>query len=161
MLADLHVGPFTGVDLSGRMLAQAQNKELYAELHCADLMDFFAKDERLWGLILAGDVFCYFGELDEILRTAFGRLATGGLFIFSVEELLRDAAGHPPANMQGGGDWALGRQGRYAHTADYLARTVSNAGFTIQSLRREIQRYEANAPVHGFFVVLERFGHGS
>ena len=160
MLADLPVGPFTGVDLSGRMLAQAQSKDLYTDLHCSDLMDFLTTDERLWRLMLAGDVFCYFGDLDELLCTAFGRLTAGGLFVFSIEELLPDAAGNPPANMQGDGGWSLGRQGRYAHTFDYLARAVDASGFTVRSMRREIQRYEANVPVLGFFVVLERPQHG-
>ena len=160
MLADLPVGPFTGVDLSGRMLALAQSKDLYTDLHCSDLMDFLTTDERLWRLMLAGDVFCYFGDLDELLCTAFGRLTAGGLFVFSIEELLPDAAGNPPANMQGDGGWSLGRQGRYAHTFDYLARAVDASGFTVRSMRRDIQRYEANVPVLGFFVVLERPQHG-
>ncbi len=159
VLADLPVGPFTGVDLSARMLAEAQGKDLYAQLHRADLMDFLADDTTTWGLILAADVLCYFGALDDILSAVFTRLAPGGLFLFSAEELLPDADGHLPVNVQDGGGWSLGRQGRYAHTAGYLTQAAEAAGFTIRSLRPEIQRFEAGAPVHGFHVVLERSGH--
>ena len=159
VLADLPVGPFTGVDLSGRMLAHAQSKGIYTQLQCSDLMSFLAEDEQLWGVVLAGDVFCYFGDLDEVFSSVYGRLAPGGLFLFSVEELLPDAAGDPPANMQGDAGWSLGRQGRYSHTEEYLTSVVNSAKFTTRSLRREIQRFEAGAPVHGFFVALERPAH--
>lgn len=159
VLADLRVGPLTGVDLSAHMLAQAQSKGLYAQLHHADLMDFLTDDPTIWGLILAADVLCYFGALEDALSAVFARLAPGTLFLFSTEELLQDSDGHLPVNMQDNGGWALGRQGRYAHTADYLKQAAEAAGFTIRSLRQEIQRFEAGAPVHGFFVALERPDH--
>ncbi len=155
VLADLPVGPVTGVDLSERMLAQAAGKGVYADLHHADLADFLANDTSPWRLILAADVLCYFGALQDLLAAVFDRLAPGGLFLFSAEELLPDADGRLPANLRGGG-WALGRQGRYAHTADYLTGAAEGAGFTIRMLRREIQRFEADAPVDGFLVMLER-----
>ena len=159
MLADLPIGPFTGVDLSACMLAQAESKGLYAELRHADLMHFLAEDRTVWRLILAGDVLCYFGALEDVLAAAFVRLAPGGVLLFSAEELLPDASGCLPVNVQGNGGWSLGRQGRYAHSADYLANAAAGAGFTIRSLRQETQRYEADAPVDGFFVTLERPDH--
>jgi predicted TPR repeat methyltransferase len=73
--------------------------------------------------------------------------------------MLADIAGSWPASVQSG--WMLGRQGRYAHTHEYLTKVASETGFTIRSLRREVQRHEAGAPVAGFFLVLERPAHGS
>ena len=159
VLADLPVGPFTGVDVSEGMLEQSRNKNLYADLRQADLMNFLAEDTTAWKLILAADVLCDFGALEEVLTAAFGSLAPGGMLLFSTEELLPDADGCLPVTVQGDGGWSLGRQGRYAHTAAYLTKAVTDAGFVIRSLRREIPRFEADAPVNGFFVVLERPNH--
>ncbi len=80
------------------------------------------------------------------------RLRPGGRFMFSVEELLPDHAG----NIQGNGDWALGRQGRYAHTARYVASLADASGFDCHSFERETLRYEAGGPVAGLLMVLER-----
>jgi predicted TPR repeat methyltransferase len=154
VLADLPIGQLIGVDLSEPMLAQARAKNLYAELRQGDISDFLVEDSRNWRLILAADVFCYFGGLENMLTATFARLAPGGMLLFSAEEMLADVAGIWPINAQIG--WALGRQGRYAHTHEYLMKVASEAGFTIKSLRREVQRFEADAPVAGFFLVLER-----
>ena len=160
ILADLPVGPFTGIDLSAQMLALAQSKNLYNDLHCSDLMHFLTYDTTEWRLILAADVLCYFGALQDVFSATFARLSPGSQFLFSAEALLPDADGQLPANIQDGG-WSLGRQGRYTHTEPYLTQAAEAAGFIIQSLRPEIQRFEAGAPVHGYFVVLERPRHDS
>ena len=95
---------------------------------------------------------CYFGALQEVLAAVHARLAPGGWFIFSVEELLPDHDG----TIHGNGDWALQRQGRYVHSMDYVAQVARDLGFTIRTLERETVRYEADAPVAGIFAVLER-----
>jgi predicted TPR repeat methyltransferase len=151
-LSDLPVAPLVGVDLSPRMLEAAAKKQRYAELHEADLMTFLAADERRWRLILAADVLIYFGALTELLTIAHGRLEPGGWFVLSLEELLPGEAGSVPDN----GDWALQCQGRYAHSMDYVAASVRNTGFAIRTLERQTVRFEGEAPVAGFLVVLER-----
>jgi predicted TPR repeat methyltransferase len=150
-LSDLPVAPLVGVDLSPRMLEAAAKKQRYAELHEADLMTFLAADERRWRLILAADVLIYFGALTELLTIAHGRLEPGGWFVLSLEELLPGEAGSVPDNV----DWALQCQGRYAHSMDYVAASVRNAGFAIRTLERQTVRFEGKAPVAGF-LVLER-----
>jgi predicted TPR repeat methyltransferase/thioredoxin-like negative regulator of GroEL len=151
-LSDLAVGPFTGIDLSPRMLEQAREKALYATLREARLPDALRDDTAMWRLILAADLLCYFGPLDEMLSAVRGRLRPGGRFIFSVEELVPDHDGTIPGN----GDWALGRQGRHAHAARYVASTTDALGFRCLSLERETLRYEAGGAVVGLLVVLER-----
>ncbi len=151
-LSDLQVAPLVGVDVSPRMLEAAAKKQRYAELHEADLIDFLAEDERRWRLILAADVLIYFGALTELLTVAHARLEPGGWFVLSLEELLPGAAGSVPDN----GDWALQCQGRYAHSMDYVAASARNAGFAIRTLERQTVRFEGEAPVAGFLVVLER-----
>jgi predicted TPR repeat methyltransferase len=151
-ISDLPIGPIVGVDVSSSMLAHAAKKQLYAELRDADLMQVLTENAARWRLILASDVLCYFGALEDILAAVHARLEPGGWFIFSVEELLADHDGI----VRGNGDWVLQRQGRYAHTADYIVSVARDLGFTIRTLEHQAMRYEADAPVAGIFVVLER-----
>ena len=151
-LADLPVRPLIGVDISPRMLAGAAAKELYAELHEADVMAELAQETKTWPLILAADVLCYFGDLAPVLAAVHDRLQPGGWFVCTTEELLPDRDGVVPGN----GDWALHRLGRYAHTFDYVRSTAEQAEFEILRLERQTLRYEANAPVAGTLAVLQR-----
>ena len=150
VLADLEFGPFVGVDIASGMLAQAANKQIYAELHESDVLEFLRADARTWPLILAGDVLCYFGALDELFTAVRRRLTAEGLFAFSIELLQPDADGVVPGN----GDWALGRRGRFAHAEHYLSRAAEAAGLAVRSAAPEILRCEADTPVLGLIVVL-------
>jgi len=151
-LSGLDLGPFTGIDISPRMLDRARAKGLYATLREAALPAALRDDPEQWRLILAADVLCYFGALEEMLAAVRERLRPGGRFIFSVEELLPDHEGAIP----GDGEWAPGRLGRYAHARSYVARAADAAGFRCLTLDRETLRYEAGDPVTGLIVVLER-----
>ena len=145
---DLPVGPLHGVDLAPRMLARAADKGLYASLREADLLTVLAEPGPDYGLILAADVLCYFGALDPVLGAARARLRPGGLMLLSTES---PAPGTDPAPP-----WQLGRQGRYAHTADYLRAQAAAAGFAVRELAAETQRFENQAPVPGLFAALAR-----
>ena len=147
-ISDLPVTPIVGVDLSSRMLQGAAVKQLYAELHEADLPDFLSNDTRHWQLILAADVLSYFGALDGLLCAVHDRLAPGGWFVFSLEELLPDHAGND--------NWVLQRQGRYAHDLDYVSSAAGQANLSVRAADREVLRFEAGAPVAGLICVLER-----
>ena len=151
-LSDLPVGPFTGIDLSPRMLDRARAKALYSTLREARLPDALHEETGLWRLILAADVLCYFGALDEMFDAVRERLRPGGRFMFSVEELLPDHDG----TIRGNGDWALGRMGRCSHAADYVSRAADAAGYRCLTLDRETVRFEAGGPVTGLLMVLER-----
>jgi predicted TPR repeat methyltransferase len=150
-VSDLPLRHFIGVDLSSGMLREAAAKQLYAELHEADLMAALAHDERRYPVILAGDVLCYFGSLDEVFAAVRRRLTPRGLFLFSVETL-----GQQEVSGTGRRDWALGRQGRYAHDAAYVERVASDAGFRIREATIETLRSDIGAPVTGLIVALER-----
>jgi predicted TPR repeat methyltransferase len=153
--SDLPIGPFTGVDLSRKMLDRARAKQLYDELREADIAAYLAAGTQSWPLILAADVLCYFGALDELFALVHARLAPGGWFIFSVEELLPDYDGIVPGN----GRWALQRMGRYAHDSDYVHEAAIAAGFRILRTDRPVIRREAGAAVPGIMLTLERPGH--
>jgi predicted TPR repeat methyltransferase len=154
-IGDLPLGPFTGVDLSSRMLAQARAKWLYAELRESDIVtDLTTRGER-WPLIVAADVLCYFGALEQLLAQVHESLEPGGWFIFSLEEVLPDHDGIVPGN----GNWALQRQGRYAHAPDYVHEAACAAGFRVSRMDRPVIRHEAGAAVPGLLLTLERIRH--
>jgi predicted TPR repeat methyltransferase len=153
--SDLKLGPITGVDISAAMLEKAREKRVYAELIEADLPQFLDADPRSWPLVTAGDVFCYFGDLGGIFAKLRSHLVADGLFIFSVEELLPDADGIE----QGGGDYSLGRLGRYAHSIEHIKSAAKSAGFQIEQIMREDLRQESDNPVSGLVVVLRANFH--
>ena len=154
-IGDLPLGPFTGVDLSPRMLAHARAKRLYAELREADIVSDLASRKQRWPLIVAADVLCYFGALEELLTLVHDRLEPNGWFVFSVEEIQPDHDGVVPGN----GDWALQRQGRYVHAEHYVYEAVRNAGFRVLRMDRPVIRQEAGADVPGLLLAIERIRH--
>jgi predicted TPR repeat methyltransferase len=156
-IGDLPLGPFTGVDLSPRMLAHARVKRLYAELREADIIADLASHTQTWPLIVAADVLCYFGALEELLALVQSRLEPNGWFVFSVEQVLPDHDGVLPGN----GSWALQRQGRYAHSEHYLYEAVCAAGFRVLRIERPVVRQEAGADVPGLLLAIERIRHDS
>ena len=94
---------------------------------------------------------------DAVMAAAHANLIPGGWLVCSVEELLPDRDGVMPDGANG--NWALQRQGRYAHSLAYLRATAAAARFQVLRLDRETVRYEANAPVAGLLAVLQRVRH--
>jgi predicted TPR repeat methyltransferase len=154
-IGDLPIGPFTGVDLSSGMLAHARTKRIYKELRESDIITDLATHRERWPLIVAADVLCYFGALEQLLAHVHDSLEPGGWFVFSVEEVLADHDGVMPGN----GNWALQRQGRYAHAPDYVYESACVAGFRVVRMDRPVIRHEAGAAVPGLLLALERMDH--
>lgn len=138
---DLLGGPLIGVDLSRRMLAAAQAKGIYASLAQEDILGFLARGDEAFDLVIAADVFCYLGRLDEVIGACAARLAPGGLLIFSVER------GAP------GSGYVLHRQGRFAHAPDLVAAALEGAGLVAAEMREEALRLDFGQLVEGLLVV--------
>jgi predicted TPR repeat methyltransferase len=154
-LADLAIGPITGIDLSQRMLRHARAKRLYTELREGDIICQLLTHRQTWPLMIAADVLCYFGALDQLLALVSERLQPGGCFIFSVETTRPDHDGTVPGN----GQWALQRQGRYSHSEDYVNETIRATGLRVIQAERVTIRQEAGAAVHGLLLAVERMSH--
>jgi predicted TPR repeat methyltransferase len=155
-ISDLAVGPITGVDLSRRMLDHAKAKRLYAELREVDIMtDLAGHISQRWPLIIAADVMCYFGALEDLFAAVHARLEPGGWFLCSVEELLPDHDG----TVHGNGSWALHRLGRYAHVLHYVHEAACAAGFRVISMDKHSVRREAGGDVPSALFGLERSRH--
>jgi predicted TPR repeat methyltransferase len=151
-IADLPAGPFTGVDLSPKMLEHARVKRVYADLREAEIIADLTAHAQIWPLVIAADTVCYFGDLDLLLAAVYQRMQPGGWFIFSVEEILADHDGVMPGN----GNWALGRQGRYAHAPHYVHEAACSAGFRVLRIDRPVIRQEAGIDVPGLLLTIER-----
>lgn len=136
-----------GVDLSPNMLQLARERAVYDELHEAELGAFMASRPAGFDIIVAADVLCYFGRLDEVARTAHGALRADGLFSFSVEALEDDS------RTEG---FHLSPAGRYAHHRSYLERVLADAGFAAPEFGAAVLRRECGKPVHGYIVSARR-----
>ena len=60
--------------------------------------------------------------------------------------------------VPGNGDYALGRQGRYAHAVHYVYKAVYDAGLLVLGFERRVIRKEGGANVPGLLLTL---GHAN
>ena len=135
-------GHLTGVDVSPRMLDKARERNLYDRLIEDEAIHYLAKREEHFDLIVSLDVLVYFGDLESFFAAAAGRLVSGGVFAFSFETG-QDA------------DYGLRSSGRFAHDPAYIER-LYGANFNCVSCVSTTLRLEANQPVAGHLVVLQR-----
>jgi len=131
-----------GVDLSGRMLAQAAAREVYDELVKAEMTAYLRGCQAAFDVIVSADALVYFGSLVDVIAAAANALREGGRFIFTVEELV-DAAGEAEV--------LLSPHGRYSHTRQYLESVLTDAGLRAEIVAAEL-RLEAGIPVSGLVV---------
>lgn len=141
-LRDL-VKSLSGVDLSRRMIEEAEKKKVYDALHVADLEEFLEQSGRRYDLFVAADVFVYIGDLSGIFAAVRANAASGAAFAFSVEA--SDEEGY-----------VLRGSERYAHGTDYVLSLASEHGFRVLERTRVELRKERGAGVPGDLYVLER-----
>jgi predicted TPR repeat methyltransferase len=132
-----------GIDLSPAMIAKAQARGIYDGLEVADLESALAKADRRYDLILAADTLVYLGDLACVFSRAHARLGPDGFFLFTVEK------------AQGEG-FELGPKRRWRHSEAYLRGLAQATGFAVAGFVAAEPRHEANQPVEGFAVALQR-----
>lgn len=135
-----------GVDLSQAMLDQASAKQLYRQLHKADITDFLQATRDHYDLIACMDTFVYLGRLDELVTLMYEKLNTGGLLLFSTEKLVGATELTYKLNISG----------RYSHHPDYLTELLSDTGFKLQLMRDVPIRTESGCQIEGQFVCAVR-----
>ncbi len=123
----------TGVDLSEKMLAEADKKKVYDDLKEEDLVVFLESCQQKFDLFLAADVFVYFGDLNRIFQAVQSCAAKSAFFIFSVESCK-------------GRMYALNPTGRYSHSRAYLFDLTTKYGFSVEAvcsfeIRKEIGQW--------------------
>jgi predicted TPR repeat methyltransferase len=131
-----------GVDLSGKMLAHAQERNVYDALIKSELTAYLREVPATYDAIVSADTLVYFGPLEEVAAAAAAALRGGGLLVFTVEEL---------ADGGSGPGYTISPHGRYSHTRGYIERVLGDAGFATEIAAAEL-RLEAGTPVAGLVV---------
>jgi predicted TPR repeat methyltransferase len=129
-----------GVDLSGKMLAQAEERHVYDELVKGELTTYLRSMPGAFDLIVSADTLVYFGDLDDVVAAAAAALRPGGRLIFTVEESVDAAV-----------EFSISPHGRYTHTRRYVERILGSANFGTEIITADL-RTEGAVPVAGLVV---------
>lgn len=132
-----------GVDLSPAMVEEARRKGVYDRLETAEIDAALHQRTDHYELIVAADVFIYFGDLSRVIPAIAARLAPGGLAAFSVEKGV-------------GADYSVQPSLRFAHSADYVARLIKAAGLDLVSMAEASLRKDRGEDVAGLLVVARK-----
>ena len=139
----------TGCDLSPKMLARAVGTGLYDRLVETELVSFLADHAAAFDLVIAADVFIYFGALGPVLTAMAGALRPGGRLACSMES----GDGIKDAQKNG---FAIFAGGRYKHSSGYLREQTAASGFDLCRLVEATQRWEDGKPVPGLWLVARK-----
>jgi predicted TPR repeat methyltransferase len=96
-----------GVDLSGNMIEQAKQKNIYNSLAVDSIESFLLGSRTSYDFFLAADVFGYIGELQQTMELLMEVAEPDALLCFSTES-------------HDGDTFILRQSGRFAHSADYV-----------------------------------------
>jgi predicted TPR repeat methyltransferase len=133
----------TGVDLSPAMITEARAKNLYDRLEVANMQDFLAAEpESSADLVVAGDVFCYVGDLAPLMKAAHEVLEPDGLLAVTLQK--------------GERAFELGADLRFAHASSYVQEIADASEFTVAIMDEAASRRDAGTDVAGLVVVLRR-----
>ena len=142
-----HTERLVGVDLSPRMLNRARHRNVYSELHEAELTGYMRDSKSQFHTIICVDTFVYFGALDEAVDAAQAILEPGGYLVFTVER-------HEVDDFEDG--FRLQHHGRYSHHEPYVRSTLEAARLEVVSLEQIVPRKEGGKPVPGLLTVARR-----
>lgn len=132
-----------GVDLSEKMLQQAERKTCYDELVHASYVDFLHKHPEHFDLIAAADVFVYQGDLSPAFRASYKALKPGAYLLFSLE----DGEGE---------SFYLSKSGRFHHSNAYLLKLCKQFGFTLIDNKLAATRKQHEQTVVGRLLLLQK-----
>jgi predicted TPR repeat methyltransferase len=145
---------------------KADSQPLYSSLLQMDLEDMTIantlnntfgngtdQSSKSFDLIVAADVFVYFGNLERIMEV-FASLSTSSehstsWLVFTCELATADEA---PLGFR------LLPTGRFAHTKDHAVGMASRVGYELTKYQEIVPRMEKGGPVKGHLFVFERNG---
>ncbi len=130
----------SGIDLSEQMLKIARDRHIYDHLHRSDLMAFLQDKQQVYNAIVAGDVLCYFGDLEPVISLFYTALQQSGVLIFTVE--------YDPQQP-----FLLTPSGRYSHDRTTTENILYAHGFKAVHISYEVLRTEHDDNVDGLVVV--------
>lgn len=134
-----------GVDLSPRMLAIAERKDIYDGLAVGEAVEFCRCQTERFDCIVAADVLVYVGDIAPLFAAVADCLKVGGLFAFSTEH--HDQHG-----------FVLRSSGRYAHAPAYIEAMAAAHGMVVRLREETALRREKEEWLRGTLFVLEAAG---
>lgn len=137
----------TGVDIASEMLTKAAEKNIYDQLVQADILEFLlsAASNQQYDLILAADVFVYFGDLTQLLEAVSQALKPLGLLAFNIEVNVNET---PP--------FQLTTTGRFAHSKQYIKECARLNHLEMLQAQFAFMRKQAGEDMHGMYYVFKR-----
>lgn len=124
-----HCSQIQGIDLSSKMLEQAELKNVYDKLIHSDIVEYLFTRPLSFDYYIAADVFIYVGDLTEIFRLIKSRNKKPGKLVFSTEHTEIDG-------------YHLLKTGRYSHSKTYITSLCKKfnynmSHFSTTNLRKE------------------------
>lgn len=137
-----------GIDLSEKMLLEAQNKNTSPLIHykCMAIEDFDFKPEA-FDVVISSLTFHYLESFGDICKKVNCCLTTGGSFVFSVE--------HPVFTAYGNQDWHYDEKGEPMHwpVDNYFTEGMRKASF----LGEEVTKYHKTLTTYVNGLILAGF----
>lgn len=136
-----------GVDLSTRMLDQAEKKNVYHELIEGDAIAYLEQTTSgTLSALVAADMLIYVGDLQSLFMQASRCLSRHGLLVLSTEKL------------SGPQDYQLKKTGRFAHSSEYLRKLGAASELTLVVEEEFDLRKEADSVISGSLFVFRNSG---
>jgi predicted TPR repeat methyltransferase len=111
-----------GVDISSKMLKKAERRGMYHKLYNKDIEEFFDNCTTKFDIIVALDVFIYFGNIGKLLIKLKHHLHKGGVLIFSTESnTVIDS-------------FSIQRNMRFCHNPEYIKGLLELQGFALDNV---------------------------
>ncbi len=132
----------TGIDISEKMIAQAESKNIYTILVVAEAISFLKKKKGEYDLVIAADFLTYVGDLRTVFEAVTSATTERALFCFSIENSAQP-------------DFHLCTTGRFAHAPKYVVKTAGRYGWSCLDTKETNLRKERTDWVEGtlYFMV--------
>lgn len=118
-----------GVDVSKKMVLEAEKKGLYDCLKISDVNSYLLDCDFKYDLITSADVFIYVGDLLDVFRNLSKNCQPGTIFLFSVEDFA-------------GQGYTITTTGRFQHSKSYIDDLSARFGFRCLAYRLATIREE-------------------
>lgn len=141
-------GSLSGVDISSEMIEKSRLTGVYDALFISEIVAYLESEALPIDVLIATDVFNYFGEIAPVLVACRNRQHPGGLLAFSVEAL-------PTSSGNEHSEFKLASTGRFQHEELYVLSCAEQADYSVLGCTESVLRREDGYDVKGYLCVLK------